>query len=248
MRMVGDVNAVEIEDLVVVRGGVRVLDSVSLSVRVGSVTGLLGPSGAGKTTLMRAIVGVQGGTRGSVRVLGHPGGHPSLRSHIGYLTQTPAVYGDLSVVENLQYFSAVAGAASGRVGEVLDSVAMTRYADRLVARLSGGERVRVSLAAALIAQPRLLVLDEPTVGLDPVLRRDLWDMFHHLAADGVTLLVSSHVMDEARRCTDLLLMRDGRLLASGTPDTVGGREPGEDLEDLFCRLVDAPAALAGGAS
>lgn len=239
-------HAVEIEDLVVVRGGVRVLDGVSLSVRAGSVTGLLGPSGAGKTTLMRAIVGVQRLTRGTVRVLGHPGGHPPLRSHIGYLTQTPAVYGDLSVIENLEYFSAVAGAASGRVAEVLDSVAMTGYADRLVARLSGGERVRVSLAAALIGQPRLLVLDEPTVGLDPLLRRDLWDMFHQLAADGVTLLVSSHVMDEARRCMDLLLMRDGRLLASGAPDTIGGREPGEDLEDLFCRLIDAPAAVGGG--
>lgn len=231
-------SAIEISDLTVDRSGVRVLDGVTATVRDGSVTGLLGPSGAGKTTLMRVVVGVQRAKSGRVRVLGHPAGDPALRPRIGYLTQTPAVYGDISVAENLRYFATVAGVGRDRVDEVLAAVVMTDLADRVVARLSGGQRARVSLAVALVGRPTLLVLDEPTVGLDPVLRRELWQLFHRLADAGTTVLVSSHVMDEARRCTDLLLLRDGRVLAAGTPRRIGDLAGADDLDEAFCRLVD----------
>jgi ABC-2 type transport system ATP-binding protein len=231
--------AVELRDLVVVRGGRPVLDGMSLHVGAGTVTGLLGPSGAGKTTLLRAIVGVQRIASGRVRVLGCPAGAAELRSRIGYLTQAPAVYGDLSVAENLRYFAAVTGAGRGRIAELLESLRIADLSRRVVGHLSGGQRARVSLAVALVGDPELLVLDEPTVGLDPLLRRDLWDLFHRLAADGRTLLISTHVMDEARRCTDLLLLHDGRLLAAGPPDTVAGSADADAVEDAFLRLVEA---------
>jgi len=231
--------AVEIRDLLVVRGGRPVLDRVSLRVAAGTVTGLLGPSGAGKTTLMRAVVGVQRIASGDVRVLGRPAGAAELRSRIGYLTQAPAVYGDLSVAENLRYFAAVTGAAPGRVAEVLESLRLTDLPGRVVDQLSGGQRARVSLAVALVGDPELLVLDEPTVGLDPLLRREMWDLFHRLADGGCTLLISTHVMDEARRCTDLVLLHDGRLLAAGPPDTIAGSADADAVEDAFLRLVEA---------
>ncbi|WP_235921192.1 ABC transporter ATP-binding protein [Lentzea tibetensis] len=228
---------IEISELVVDRDGTRVLDDVTAVVRKGSVTGLLGPSGSGKTTLLRAIVGVQRITGGSVRVAGLPAGHPELRALIGYQTQAPSVYADLTVAENLRYFASIARCDRRRVAAVLEDVRMSELAGQLVSRLSGGQRARVSLATAMIARPPLLVLDEPTVGLDPLLRRDLWRTFHRLAAEGTTLLVSSHVMDEARRCTDLLLLREGGLLAACTP-----AELGDDLEDAFCRLVEGVPA------
>jgi ABC-2 type transport system ATP-binding protein len=240
-------DAVEVAGLVVVRGGRPVLDGVSLGVAAGTVTGLLGPSGAGKTTLMRAVVGVQRVTSGRVQVLGHPAGAAGLRSRIGYLTQAPAVYGDLSVAENLRYFAAVTGAPSSRIPELLRSMRIADLSGRVVDRLSGGQRARVSLAVALVGDPELLVLDEPTVGLDPLLRRDLWDLFHRLAAGGRTLLVSTHVMDEARRCTDLLLLHDGHLLAAGPPDTIAGSANADAVEDAFLRLV-AERELAGARS
>jgi ABC-2 type transport system ATP-binding protein len=240
-------HAIAIADLVVLRGGARVLDGVSAVVRAGSVTGLLGPSGAGKTTLMRAVAGVQRIHSGTVRVLGRRAGDAALRSQIGYLTQAPAVYTDITVRENLRYFATVAGAHPHRVTQVLDAVALTEFANRIVARLSGGQRARVSLAVALVADPPLLVLDEPTVGLDPVLRRDLWQLFHRLAAAGTTVLVSSHVMDEARRCTDLLLLRDGRLVAADTPQAIGQRAGTEDLDEAFCRLIESVSMGSAGA-
>ena len=192
------------------------LPDLSLSVHAGLVTGLLGPSGSGKTTLMRAIVGVQSVESGSVLVLGQPAGSPSLRRRVAYVTQEPSVYGDLTVRENVRYFARVAGASRTRIGEAIEAVGLDAEADRVVAKLSGGQRARVSLATALVGDPEVLVLDEPTVGLDPVLRRDLWLMFAELAARGAALLVSSHVMDEAGRCDELLLLREGRLLASGS--------------------------------
>lgn len=226
---------IEILELVVERAGKRVLDHVTATVEKGSVTGLLGPSGSGKTTLMRAIVGVQRITSGRVTVLGRAAGDPALRALIGYQTQAPAVYRDLTVAENLHYFAAVARVGAKRVGEVLEEVRLAAEADRVVSGLSGGQQARVSLGAALLANPPLLVLDEPTVGLDPLLRRDLWQIFHRLADQGTTLLVSSHVMDEATRCTDLLLLREGRVLSQGKPrDIVRGNE---DIEAAFCRLV-----------
>jgi ABC-2 type transport system ATP-binding protein len=202
------------------------------------VTGLLGPSGSGKSTLMRAVVGVQRVASGSVEVLGHDAGSAWLRARLGYMTQAPSVYGDLTVRENLAFFARVAGVSETMIAGVLEQVALGEHADRLVASLSGGERVRVSLAAVLLGSPDLLVLDEPTVGLDPVLRRDLWGLFHRLAGEGATLLVSSHVMDEADRCDALLLLRDGRLLADGTPTELRSRTGERDLDAAFLRLVE----------
>jgi ABC-2 type transport system ATP-binding protein len=231
--------AVEVADLRVARGGREVLHGIGFQLRPGEVTGLLGPSGCGKTTLMRALVGVQAGVSGRVVVLGAHAGSASLRRRVGYVTQSPAVYGDLSVRANLQYFAAVLGAGRPRVDEVLRAVALSEAEGRLVATLSGGERARVSLAAALLGAPDLLVLDEPTVGLDPVLRRDLWALFASLAADGTTLLVSSHVMDEARRCDRLLLLRDGRLVADDTLADLLRRTGTTDVEEAFLAVATA---------
>jgi ABC-2 type transport system ATP-binding protein len=211
---------------------------VSLRVPAATVTGLLGPSGSGKTTLIRSIVGVQVVQSGSVRVLGQPAGSPGLRPRLGYVTQAPSVYADLTVEENLRYFATVLGAPRARVSEAVELVGLRGHEAQLVRTLSGGERSRVSLGTALLGRPALLVLDEPTVGLDPVLRRDLWAMFHRLAEDGATLLVSSHVMDEADRCDRLVLLRDGRVVATGTPDDLRARTGREDLEQAFLVLAE----------
>jgi ABC-2 type transport system ATP-binding protein len=234
--------AIQIERLVVVRGGTPVLRELSCTVGAGSVTGLLGPSGSGKTTLIRAIVGVQRILSGTVDVLGTAAGSPALRSRVGYMTQAPSVYSDLTVRENLRFFARVVGADRAAVERAIVAVSLDAEAGRIVGRLSGGQRARVSLAAALLGQPDLLVLDEPTVGLDPVLRRDLWRLFHELAADGTTVLVSSHVMDEAERCNVLLLLREGRLLANASPAEVRASTGADDLDEAFLRLVEARAA------
>jgi len=231
--------AVAVEGLRVVRGHRPVLDHLTFSIPPGSVTGLLGPSGGGKTTLLRSIVGVQRVTAGTVRVLGRPAGDAQLRGRVAYMTQAPSVYGDLTVEENLAYFAAVLGAARPRVQEVSEQVGLTGQRRALVGRLSGGQRARVSLATALLGRPELLVLDEPTVGLDPVLRRDLWNLFHDLAAAGTTLLISSHVMDEAARCDRLLLLRDGALLADDRPAALLQQTGAGDLEGAFLALVES---------
>lgn len=230
--------AVVVDNLRVVRGGRLALAGLSLTIKSGKVTGLLGPSGSGKTTLMRALVGVQIVESGTVNVLGEPAGSPALRHRIGYMTQAPSVYGDLTVEENIRYFARVLGAPRARVDEVIETVGLSAEAGRVVDRLSGGQRARASLAAALVGKPEVLVLDEPTVGLDPALRRDLWQTFANLAAAGATVLVSSHVMDEARRCQELLLLREGHVLASGGVDDILRRNDASDLEEAFLRLVD----------
>lgn len=230
--------AIAVRGLRVVRGGRTVLDDVSFEVPRGTVTGLLGPSGCGKSTLMRSIVGVQVVAGGGVEVLGHPAGSAGLRRSVGYVTQAPSVYGDLTVTENLRYFARVLGAPPGDVDRVVDEVGLATHADVVTSRLSGGQEARVSLAAALLGTPEVLVLDEPTVGLDPVLRRDLWDLFARLAAGGTTLLVSSHVMDEATRCQRLLLMREGRILADDTPAALLRRTGTDDIETAFLDLVE----------
>ncbi|MFC9932488.1 ABC transporter ATP-binding protein [Streptomyces sp. NPDC127190] len=242
--------AIHADDLTVVRGPRTVLRHLRFTVPRGQVTGLLGPSGCGKSTLMRAIVGTQAKVTGTLDVLGHPAGHLGLRTRIGYVTQAPSVYDDLTVRQNLDYFAAVLdpgrAAAERRRDHVTRAIAdvdLTSHADALAGALSGGQRSRVSLAVALLGAPELLVLDEPTVGLDPVLRRDLWNLFHHLAATrGATLLVSSHVMDEAERCHRLLLMREGRILAEDTPDALRTRTGTDTIEAAFLHLVDQAAA------
>jgi ABC-2 type transport system ATP-binding protein len=232
------VAAVHVRELDVVRGSTHALRAVSLEVPEGRITGLLGPGGSGKTTLMRAIVGVQVIRSGTVEVLGLPAGTPELRRRVGYVTQAPSVYGDLSARENLDYFARIVKATPGRVQEVLETVELVRLSRRPVRTLSGGERSRVSLAAALLGRPDLLVLDEPTVGLDPVLRRELWATFRRLADDGATLLVSSHVMDEADRCDELVLIRDGRILAQSPPEELRRSTRTDDLEDAFLVLIE----------
>jgi ABC-2 type transport system ATP-binding protein len=233
---------VVVDGLTVVRGDRKALDAVSLRVPRGQVTGLLGPSGSGKSTLMRAVVGVQIIESGTITVLDLPAGSAPLRHRVGYVTQAPSVYPDLTVRGNLRYFARILDAAPFEVDRVLDAVDLRSEADRLVKGLSGGERSRVSLATALIGSPELLVLDEPTVGLDPVLRRDLWDLFHRLASDGATLLVSSHVMDEASRCDRLLLMRDGQVVADSTPTDLLARTNQPDIERAFLAIVEGGAA------
>jgi ABC-2 type transport system ATP-binding protein len=236
--------AIETRGLRVVRGGAEVLHELDLDVPVGEITGLLGPSGCGKSTLMRAIVGVQIVQGGSVTVLGEAAGSAGLRARVGYVTQAPSVYLDLSVEENLRYFATIVRAAPARVEEVMRAVDIRQLAGRPVGALSGGQVARVSLATALLNEPPLLVLDEPTVGLDPVLRRDLWSTFRALADGGTTLLVSSHVMDEADRCDRILLMRDGSILATGTPADLRADTGADDLDGAFLALVER--AEAGG--
>ncbi|MBJ7357926.1 ABC transporter ATP-binding protein [Nocardioides sp.] len=235
-------NAIEVRGLTVDRGGQRVLDGLDLDIAAGVVTGLLGPSGCGKSTLLRSIVGVQKTRSGEVTVLAEPAGSRPLRDRVGYVTQDASVYEDLTVTENLRFFARVLGCDQAEVSRVIAAVDLGSHADAVAGELSGGQLSRASLAVALLGSPDLLVLDEPTVGLDPVLRRDLWRLFHSLADSGVTVLVSSHVMDEAERCQRLLLMRDGVILADGTPAEVKERAGAEDVEAAFLSLVEGAAA------
>lgn len=234
--------AVEVDGLRVVRGGRTVIPALHTRVHRGVVTGLLGPSGCGKTTLMRSIVGAQRISGGSVRVLGREAGSPQLRSTVAYATQEPSVYKDLTVAENLRFFAAVLGADDGAAEQAASAVGLSGHLTSLVSRLSGGEVSRVSLAVAMLNNPELLVLDEPTVGLDPVLRRQLWDIFAELAASGRTLIVSSHVMDEAARCERLMLMRDGQLLADDTLQALLEQTGADDVEAAFLALVEGREA------
>ncbi|MFJ2262410.1 ABC transporter ATP-binding protein [Streptomyces sp. NPDC087844] len=254
--------AVHAADLTVARGPRKVLRGLDFDIPRGRITGLLGPSGCGKSTLMRSIAGTQAKVAGTLDVLGLPAGHAALRSRIGYVTQAPSVYDDLTVRQNLDYFAAILDpgrAAADRrhenVEHAIADVDLASHADALAGNLSGGQRSRVSLAVALLGTPELLVLDEPTVGLDPVLRRDLWQLFHTIADRGATLLVSSHVMDEAERCHHLLLMREGEILAGGasraeaggdTPDALRTRTGTDTVEAAFLHLVDEAIAAAAG--
>jgi ABC-2 type transport system ATP-binding protein len=235
-------NAVRVADLVVRRGEHEVLHGIDFDVAHGQVTGLLGPSGSGKTTLMRSLVGVQRIQSGTVEVLGEAAGSESLRHRIGYVTQAPSVYDDLTITENLRFFARILGVPNSRVAECIRLVDLEDFRDRVVSRLSGGQGSRVSLAVALLGEPPLLVLDEPTVGLDPVLRAELWGTFHRLADAGAAVLVSSHVMDEASRCDRLFLMRAGRVIADDTPQGLLDRTGTKDIEHAFLTLVHGEEA------
>jgi ABC-2 type transport system ATP-binding protein len=236
-------NAIEVDHLVVSRGGRAVLHDLSCAIPRGSVTGLLGPSGSGKTTLMRAVVGVQKVRSGTVTVLGKPAGSAPLRRLIGYLTQAPSVYADLTVRDNARYFASLYGVDAAHADQAVSDVGLKEAAGQLVGNLSGGQRARASLACAIVGRPELLVLDEPTVGQDPVLRNELWQRFHAMAAQGTTLLVSSHVMDEAGRCDRLLLIRGGDLVADDTPDAIRKRTGTDDLDKAFLRLIETETRL-----
>ncbi len=230
---------VRVEHLRVVRAHREVLSDVSFTVERGELVGLLGPSGSGKSTLMRSLLGVQIIASGTVEVLGVPAGETALRTRVGYVTQAPSVYTDLSVRENLAYFADVLGAPRTDVDRVINDVNLGHHTRSLVRGLSGGEIARVSLAAALLGNPQVLVLDEPTVGLDPLLRRDLWNIFQSLASSGVTLIVSSHVMDEAQRCQRLLLMREGHLIFDASPRELLVRTNTTDYDAAMVSLVEA---------
>lgn len=238
-------DAVVVSELVVRRGRTEALSGVDARVPAGQVVGLLGPSGSGKTTLMRAIVGAQRTASGTIEIFGRPAGHRALRGQLGYMAQSSAVYDDLTVEQNLDYFRRVLGAPRADLDRVIAEVGLAPVRRNLVARLSGGQRSRVSLGVALLGTPRLLVLDEPTVGLDPVLREELWSLFARLAAAGTTLLVSSHVMDEARRCDRLLLVREGRVIADDTPDGLLATTGATDHDEAFLRLVARDAGAHG---
>jgi ABC-2 type transport system ATP-binding protein len=229
--------AVVAKNVRVVRQAVKALAGATFEITPGKITGLIGPSGSGKTTLMRAIVGAQELTGGTLEVLGLPAGARPLRSKIGYVTQSPAVYDDLTALQNLHYFAAVLGVAKADAERVLKQVDLTKQAGQLVGSMSGGQRARVSLAVALLGSPELLVLDEPTVGLDPVLRERLWALFDSLAAEGRTLIVSSHVMDEAERCPELLLLRDGKVLSHGTRDELLKHTGTQNVQAAFLQLA-----------
>ncbi len=235
--MLNSSTMVAARDLRVRRGGREVLHGLTFGLAGGRIAGLIGPSGGGKTTLMRVIVGVQRGVTGDITVLGETAGAPSLRRRIGYGTQEQSAYEDLTVRENLEYFAAIMAAPAEQVAAVIEQVDLGDAAGQLARSLSGGQRSRLSLAAALLGRPELLVLDEPTIGLDPVLRERLWGQFRDLADAGTSLLVSSHVMEEAARCDEVLLVRDGRVLAQGTPAELTGRTATTDLEQAFLRLV-----------
>ena len=244
--VVGD--AVVVEHLRVVRGGKDVLPDLSLTVPRGQVVGLLGPSGGGKSTLMRAVVGVQVIAGGTVTVLGDEAGSPALRRRVGYLTQAPSVYGDLSVRDNVEYIAKVMGVGRDAVDRAIEAVDLTEHASARVENLSGGQRSRASLACTLVGDPEVLVLDEPTVGLDPVLRRELWDLFRQLSGQGRTVFVSSHVMDEASRCDRLLLLRDGVILSDSTLAELLERTGTTDAEQAFLALIDAADAADSAGS
>lgn len=231
-------DGVSISNLKVVRENKTIISNLSMNVGQGIIAGLLGPSGSGKTTIFRSIVGVQQTQAGTITVLGQPAGAKDLRTRIGYFTQSASIYSDLTCLENLQYFARILGNSQISVEEVIDLVDLRENRKQMAASLSGGERARLALATALLGKPELLILDEPTVGLDPVLRRDLWDLFHRLADQGKTVLISSHVMDEADRCDFLFLLRDGEVLASGTPQGLKNQTNKNEMEDVFISLVE----------
>lgn len=235
-------HVVEVTDLRVTRGGREVLHGLDLCVGAGELVGVVGPSGGGKSTLMRSIVGVQRGVQGSLRVLGEEAGSPEVRGRVGYVTQAASIYSDLTARENLEFFAAIQGVGAEQVRAALTTVDLAEAADQVVGSMSGGQQSRVSLATALLGDPPLLVLDEPTVGLDPVLRRSLWATFADLASRGAGVLVSTHVMDEAERCDRIALLREGRVLATGTPAELLERTGADSVEAAFLVLIDEAAA------
>ena len=228
---------IDVRDLYIERSHKHILKGITCGVPKGRIVGLLGPSGSGKTTLMRAIVGAQVIKSGTAVVLDEDAGSPALRRRIGYMAQGNSVYSNLSVIENLRYFGRLLDVPSNESDRVLELVELVPQRQQTVATLSGGQQARVSLAIALLGTPPLLVLDEPTVGLDPLLRQKLWQLFERLASAGITLLISSHVMDEASRCGELLLLRDGQLIAQGSVMSLLQQTHTDTLEAAFITLA-----------
>ncbi|MBL0386342.1 ABC transporter ATP-binding protein [Tumebacillus sp. ITR2] len=228
---------VEVRGLVQEFGKRRVLDDISFAVHRGEILGLLGPSGSGKTTLVKAIAAIGTYTAGEVTVLGER--MPSLGKigRIGYMAQADALYQDLTGLDNLHFFGELYGVPkkrrTERIAELLELVQLTDAAKRPVQTYSGGMKRRLSLAVALLHQPELLILDEPTVGIDPVLRRDFWQEFLRLQAQGVSIIITTHVMDEAEHCNRLGLVRDGKMMALNTPEALKTQTGASTIEEAF---------------
>jgi ABC-2 type transport system ATP-binding protein len=236
---------VETHDLHKHFGDIRAVDAVDLSVQSGEIYGLIGPNGSGKTTLIRLILGLLLPTSGSVRVLGEVVPNKTILAQIGYMTQASALYEELTVRENVAFFADMCGRYDRAWrDEVIELVDLQDRSGSLVRTLSGGLRQRTSLACTLAHRPRLLLLDEPTVGVDPQLRATFWSYFRHLADTGVTLIISSHVMEEAERCDRLGFMRQGKLLAEGTPAHLRNQRGTRNLEEAFLQF--ATEDLGGG--
>lgn len=218
-------------------GKFAVLENINLSVKKGEILGMLGPSGSGKTTLVKAIVGMNKPTEGCIEVLGTS--LPSLEAvkNIGYMAQADALYEDLNGYDNLLFFGALYGlkgkAAKERADYVLKLVDLYEHRKKLVKNYSGGMKRRLSLAIALVHKPEILILDEPTVGIDPVLRREFWKEFKKLKAEGTTIIITTHVMDEAENCDRLALIRNGGILALGTPEELKADSGRATIEDAF---------------
>jgi ABC-2 type transport system ATP-binding protein len=239
-------HAIELDAVVKRFSKTVALDGVSLRVKEGEVFGLLGPNGSGKTTLIRTLVGLVKPDAGHVRVLGRDMPDRRVLAQVGYMTQQAALYPDLSVEENVRFFATISGNPAG-VEEALRLVDLSGRRKAIVATLSGGMRTRVSLACAIAHRPRLMLLDEPTVGVDPVLRQQFWTSFRRMAEAGTTILVSSHVMDEAERCDRLGLIRYGRVLAQGTPAELKETAGTESLEEAFLSLSGSSGGATLGA-
>jgi len=231
-----ETHAVDVDSVTKSFGRLRALNGVTLRVRQGEIYGLIGPNGAGKTTLIRSIVGLVEPGSGTVTVLGRRLPNLDVLRQVGYMTQQAALYPGLSVQENVEFFAAIYGAENG-VKEALEFVDLYDRRSSVVATISGGMKQRCSLACALVHKPGLLLLDEPTVGVDPQLRVQLWDSFRRMADSGTTIIVSSHVMDEAERCQRLGLMQYGRVLAEGSPAEVRARAGTQNLEEAFLLLA-----------
>jgi len=233
--------AVEARDIRKHFGSVTALDGLTLSVNVGEIYGLLGPNGSGKTTFIRVLAGLVRPDAGDITIFGRPPRDAVAGGGVGYMTQAAALYGELSVDENLRFFAALEGVGDveARIADALGRVGLLERRRSVVNTLSGGMRTRVSLAATLLHGPKLLLLDEPTVGVDPAQRREFWEHFRALASSGVTILVSSHVMDEASRCDRLGLIRAGKVLAEGSARELVTRAGTSDLESAFLALSAA---------
>ena len=231
-------SAISITGLTVIREGNTILKDFDLEIKAGKILGLLGPSGSGKTTIMRSVAGLQRLTGGSIKVMGIPAGDKALRTRVSYSTQDASIYRDLTCSENIDYFSSLQGNSPATTDEILELVDLGKNRKQLAVTLSGGERARLALATALVGKPEILILDEPTVGLDPLLRRELWRLFHRFTAEGKTLIVSSHMMQEADHCDELVLLRGGSILAKGTPAQLRQEAGLENMDSVFIALVE----------
>lgn len=231
---------VETEGLARSFGGRAVLDGITLRIGRGELFGLLGPSGSGKTTLIKLLTGIDRADAGTVRLLGETMPKLSMLSRFGYMAQADALYGELTAKENLQFFASLYGLSGARRNEriqaVMAVVDLLPHLNKPVSAYSGGMKRRLSLAIALLHEPELLVLDEPTVGIDPVLRQSIWKELLALRDNGTTILLTTHVMDEADKCDRIGLIRDGRLTAVDTPEALKARSGTRTIEDAFIAL------------